>query len=243
MDHRTITEPGSRRVTIRRRTLVVRAALILGVGACLSVLLAACGNGSSTTPTSASAGSQATSTMAGESMSSSPMSGPPIGMGTGASQVSQTQTVGNYKLTLMVGPQEQMYTQAQVGQQHPTSGEVMVSGSMSMPESSPMTGMATPLASTASGMAMGTNVEHLELHVYDNSSGKTVTDANVTIEVIDNTAQNMSTNVPIATMYGVQAGMDDFHYGNNVVMPPNRDYTVNVAINDQKATFTFHLGG
>ncbi len=153
-------------------------------------------------------------------MSSSPMSGSPIGMGTGASQVSQTQTVGNYKLTLMVGPQEQMYTQAQVGQQHPTSGEVMVSGSMSMPESSPMTGMATPLASTASGMAMGTNVEHLELHVYDNSSGKTVTDANVTIEVIDNTAQNMSTNVPIATMYGVQAGMDDFHYGDNVVMPP-----------------------
>jgi len=176
-------------------------------------------------------------------MSSSPMSGSPMAMGTGTSQVSQTQTAGNYKLTLMVGPQEQMYTQAQVDQQHPTSGEVMVSGSMTMPESSPMAGMAPPSASPASGMPMGSNVEHVELHVYDVSDGKTVTDANVTIEVIDNTAQNMSTNVPIATMYGVQAGMDDFHYGNNVVMPPNRDYTVNVAVNGQKAIFKFHFGG
>ena len=172
-------------------------------------------------------------------MSSSPMAG----MATNTSQVSQTQTVGSYKLTLMVGSQEQMYTQAQVDQQHPTSGEVMVSGSMNMPESSPMAGMATATESPMAGMTLGSNVEHLELHVYNASDGKTVTDANVTIEVIDNTAQNMSTNVPIATMYGVQAGMDDFHYGNNVVMPANRDYTVNVAVNGQTATFKFHFGG
>lgn len=233
-----ITAPGSRPVTISRRALVGRAALVLGAGTGLSVLLAACGNGSSTTPTSASAGSQATSTMAEGSMSSSPMA-----TGSDAGQVSQTQTAGSYKLTLMVGPEEQMYTQAQVDQQHPTSGEVMVSGSMVMPEGSPMSGMATPSTSSMSGMAMGSNVKHLELHVYDVNGGKTVTDAKVTIEVIDNTAQNMSTNVPIATMYGVQSGMDDFHYGNSVVMPPNRDYTVNVVVNGQKAAFKFHLGG
>jgi len=162
-----------------------------------------------------------------------------MAMGDTSSLVNQTQTVGSYKLTLMIGSQEQMYTQQQFDEQHPTSGEVMVSATMTMTEGTPMAGTGTPMSDMAMG---GTDIKHREVHVAD-ATGKTVTDATVTIEVIDNTAQNMSTNVPISTMYGVQQGMSDLHYGNNVTMPANRDYMVNVNVNGQQGTFKFHLNG
>ena len=219
---------------------------LFGILTIVGGLLAACGSSTSATPTAATSGGAATSTMTGGAMAASPMTGSPMAMGDTSSLVSQTQTVGSYKLTLMIGSQEQMYTQQQFDQQHPTSGEVMVSGTMTMPEGTPMAGMGTTtsgMGTPTSGMAMGsTDTKHLEVHVAD-ATGKTVTDATVTIEVIDNTAQNMSTNVPISTMYGVQQGMSDLHYGNNVTMPANRDYTVNVTVNGQQAVFKFHLNG
>lgn len=208
---------------ISRRHLVVQALLVATGASAVATAAGACGSTTSQSSPTAAAGSAATSTASTGSMAASPMA-----------QISQTQTVGPFKLTLMVGPQEEMYTQEQANQQHPMSGEVMVGGTMAMPGGTPMTGMSMP--------ATDSNTYHLELHVADATTGKTIADAKVAMELIDNSANDMATNVPIATMYGVTAGMDDFHYGNNVVMPPNHDYSVNVAVNGTDATFKFHLG-
>ena len=221
------------------RSLLRRAAVsggVLGLG----VWLVACGGSSmATTAAGSSSSATMTSTMTA-TMVASPMTdmhGTPVAA-TSAPLVSQMQQAGNYRLTLMVGSEEQMYTRQQADQQHPMSGEVMVSGAMSMPEGTPMAAGA-PLASPMSAMAG--DVKHLEVHVAD-GSGQTVADATVMIEVVDNSAGNMAETVPVATMYGVMAGMSDLHYGNNVTMPSNRDYTVNVTVNGQQATFKFHLG-
>jgi hypothetical protein len=53
-------------------------------------------------------------------------------MGMGTSVVSVSSTSGAYKLTLMIGPLEQMYTRAQYKKMHPKHGEIMISGTMVM---------------------------------------------------------------------------------------------------------------
>ena len=39
-------------------------------------------------------------------------------------------TTGAYRMTLMIGPREAMYTQAQARRTHPTTGEIMLRGTM-----------------------------------------------------------------------------------------------------------------
>jgi len=78
-----------------------------------------------------------------------------------ASMVQKAQTA-HYRLMLQIGPEEKMYSKAEVARLHPTSGEVMVSGAMG--------GM-----SMHGGMAM--DMRHLEVHVYDRASGKVMTSA------------------------------------------------------------------
>jgi len=168
---------------------------------------------------------------------------PPAGMaGMGspaASPAAQTwqQTVGPYRLTLVLGPPETMYTPAQVAAQHPTSGEVMLGGQMAMPGmATPAMGMATPM-----GGAMAGTIRHLELHVVEAATGRVVPDARVAITVVDETA-HQTTALSIVTMQGVRAGAADFHYGNNVVLVPGHSYRVEVTVNGLGTTFAVRFG-
>ena len=147
------------------------------------------------------------------------------GMSTASSTVTDTMMAGPYKLTLYIGPTEPMYTMAQVKKLHPTSGEVMVSGSMTM------SGMGTHGAKLN---------HHLELHVYNGMSGKTVTKAVVTITVRDAMGKLLE-RVPIATMYGIKEGMADFHFGNNVALMAGK-YLVVTQVNQTTATFKVMVG-
>jgi hypothetical protein len=126
----------------------------------------------------------------------------------------QTKTA-HYLLDLQIGPMEMMFMPAQVAAQHPTTGEVMVGGKMAMPKD-----LAT--------------AHHLEVHVHALDGGMVVTDATLTIAVTD-AAKNVQ-ELPIATMYGIAEGVPDTHYGNNVSMAPG-NYTVDVMVNGEKATF------
>jgi hypothetical protein len=124
-------------------------------------------------------------------------------------------TEGQYLFALSIGPEETMYTPAQVKSKHPSSGEVMLAGKMAG-------GMA--------GMDMGGGAQrHLEVHICT-TGGKVVTGAHPTITV--NGAM-----VPIAVMEGVGAGVADYHYGNNVNLKPGQKVTVVVELNAQKAIF------
>jgi hypothetical protein len=149
----------------------------------------------------------------------SPMGQPPV---TSAAETA------HYKLTLTIGASEKMYSKDEAARMHPTSGEVMVKGTMA---SMGMGGMA----------GMTASIRHLELHVVDRATGKVVRDATVSITVT-NEATRKTAAVPVAVMYGVKEGPADWHYGNNVELPPGR-YTVVAVVNGERAVFHVTVPG
>jgi len=132
-------------------------------------------------------------------------------------------TAGAYRMTLMIGPREAMYTQPQAQRTHPTTGEIMLRGVM------------------MGGMRMGMPNRHLEVHVLDRRTMRPVSNPMVSI-----TYQAMSpmmmrpVQVPVAVMVGVSMDMSDIHYGNNVYMPAGT-YRVSVHANQAYATYTVRL--
>jgi len=146
-----------------------------------------------------------------------------------AGTVIRTASTDVYNLSLEVGPIQPMYTPQQFSSLHPKKGEIMFTGTMVMPP-----GMETMTNMDAASFPPGW--KHLEIHVYDNKTGDPVRDLNPQITVV-NTASGQSQQVPIVTMQGIPDGPKDFHYGNNVQMPPG-NYVVDVQMNAQRATFT-----
>lgn len=147
----------------------------------------------------------------------------------GGATVRQTKLAGPYKLMLQIGPLEKMYTEAQVKKLHPMSGEVMVSGTMAM------SGMGM------NGMKGAAVNHHLELHVYNRTTGKTLTKVMVAL-TITTPAGKLIQKVPIVVMYGIKEGVNDWHYGNNVALKHGH-YHVLAQVDQTKATFDLMLGG
>jgi hypothetical protein len=144
----------------------------------------------------------------------------------------QTTDTANYRMLLIVSPPQSMYTQAQVQSEHPTNGEVMFSGAMTMP--SGMSGMSMSASSYPAGW------HHVEVHVYDRASGAVVKDASPAITIHDDTT-GTTTTLPIVTMQSVVTGGPDFHYGNNAQLHAGDAYTLTTKANSNVATFHFHL--
>jgi hypothetical protein len=122
---------------------------------------------------------------------------------------------GPYVFAVTVGPEETMYTPAQVKSKHPKTGEVMLAGKM-------VGGMA--------GMDMSTGPQrHLEVHICT-TKGKVVIGAHPSITV--NGAM-----VPVAVMEGVGEGTADYHYGNNVSLKTGQKAKVVVKLKGTTAVF------
>lgn len=160
--------------------------------------------------------------------SAGPVAARPCG---GAAATSVTATSSNYVMTMVAGPLEKTYSQAEVSNQHPTSGEMMLRGQMTMPGDGAGSGMP---GASMSGSAAG-QVRHLEVHICT-LSGTVVSDANPSIRLHDTTA-GTAVNVPVAMMQGVMAGASDLHYGNNISMTPGHSYSAEVMLNGAAATF------
>jgi hypothetical protein len=146
--------------------------------------------------------------------------------------VQATAETGKYRLELDIGDQEQMYSKADAARLKPTGGEIMVSGHMAN-DMSGMKGM--PGMSSDAGMQTDASMRHLELHVRSKTTGKAVRAAKVSITVSDTTGKQL-TSVPIAVMYGIVEGQEDWHYGNNVPLPSGH-YVIQVSANQETATF------
>jgi len=158
-----------------------------------------------------------------------------MGMGMGMSMGEVTVgpiTAGVYRLTLVVGPLQHMYTRSQYNSLHPRSGEVMLSGAMMM-------------GGTGTGMSMGMMGRHLELYVTDRSTMRAVTNAMVGITYQPVVGMGVMAVrprvVPIATMIEIGGGMASFHYGNNVALATRTAYHVAVRVNMTSALFTIRL--
>jgi hypothetical protein len=131
----------------------------------------------------------------------------------------------SYSLTLSVGPKETMYTAAEVKAKHPTSGEVMLDDSMS-----------------TGGMSMGAGNRHLEVQVKSRKTNKVLSLMPSSITFTDTSAMSsMATpdKLHVVAMYGVEEGMAELHYGNNVKLTAGHMYKVVVTVKGEKATFNF----
>jgi hypothetical protein len=148
----------------------------------------------------------------------------------------QTTDTHQYRMLLIVSPPQSMYTRAQVRAQHPTSGEVMFTGTMAMPPG--MSGM--PGMSSMSGSDYPAGWYHVEVHVYDRVSGAVVENASPVITIRDDTSGKTDT-LAIVTMQSVVTGPSDFHYGNNAQLHAGDSYTLTARVGPEMGTFHFHL--
>lgn len=207
--------------------MIRQAASAAGALLVAGSVLAACGSSGTTTSTGTAASGAATSQCA-----------PPGG------SVSSTALTASYKEVAYIGSVQPMYSKGQVAGHQLTkaqmaNGEVMVSGSMTpYPGSGGMSGMSG-MSGSSPGTVSGTaaDYQHLEIHVCSRTTGKVVTTMHPTITVVDTTANNRSTVVPVAVMQGVELGTSDLHYGNNVLMPAGHHFTITMVGGGETATF------
>jgi hypothetical protein len=179
-------------------------------------------------------------------------SGSPTRAQTSQMGITQTQTTPSYHIELDIGPAAVMLTPDQVASA--TSGEVMVDmssmnmSSMSMPTGSSSSSMTMASAggspsTTTSMMSMATTDagqpvnHHLEVHVYDASTGSVVSDIVPTITITDVAASTARTLDDVMAMYDIQTGMSDLHFGNNVYLPDGT-YMIQVTVGQEMTQFS-----
>lgn len=129
--------------------------------------------------------------------------------------IEQTATTKTYQLALAIAAPEKMLTAEEA--KSATEGEVMVAGEMGM------------------GTAERPLTHHVEVSITDRKSGELITEQPVSITVTDDTTGQV-TDIPVATMYGLDAGVSETHFGNNVALDAG-DYTIVVTVGDEAATF------
>ncbi|MDQ6846988.1 MAG: hypothetical protein M3019_05320 [Candidatus Dormibacteraeota bacterium] len=145
-----------------------------------------------------------------------------------------TVATSTFVMSAVLGPVEAMYSAADVSRTHPTSGEVMLRGTMVMQPGSSGVGGMSMSGMNMSGSTSGGQVRHLEVHICT-ASGNVVTDANPSIRLRDAT-DGAVTPVPIAVMQGVTSGTSDLHYGNNISLTLGDAYFAEVAVNGVTAS-------
>ncbi len=140
----------------------------------------------------------------------------------GASPIAVTQTTASYTIVLGIGPVETMLMPDQV--QGATSGEVMA----------PMPGMPMPtMMMTDHGQPVN---HHLEVHITNTATGAVVKDQMPMITITDSTGMSRPLDAVMA-MYGVMAGVSDWHFGNSVSLPDGT-YTIRVQVGNEQTVFT-----
>lgn len=120
-------------------------------------------------------------------------------------------TTADYVVMVNVLPAERMLSIGENERLHPTVGELVIEG---------VGARARPWA------------RHVEAHVYSRATGEVLTDVVPAIEVLDRKTGRVIPVAP-ALMQDVVIGVPDRHFGNNVVVRPDRAITVVVRIGDQ----------
>jgi hypothetical protein len=77
---------------------------------------------------------------------------------------------------------------------------------------------------------------HLEVHLYDAATGEPIMDQVPTITITDQATGEARTLSSVVPMYGIEEGMSDWHYGNNVYLPDGL-YTLTVGVAGQSIVF------
>lgn len=128
-------------------------------------------------------------------------------------------STASYFVVANVLPGEHMYTLAEDVADHPTVGELIISGV---------------------GNPVGDNVRHVEAHIYDRSTGMPLRDVRPSIEVL-NRRTGQRIDVAPTLMQDLAIGALDVHYGNNVAVQGDSDLTITITIGDEVVTLDGHL--
>ncbi|MGI8411607.1 MAG: hypothetical protein ACR2QA_03760 [Solirubrobacteraceae bacterium] len=149
-----------------------------------------------------------------------------LAAGCRAGGADQTVRTAAHVFLLHVGPGETMVMPADVKAKHLTSGEEMLGGSM---------------AGMSPGVASGSSVpRHLEVHICDRATGKVLTGAMPAITLAPSTGATPE-QVPVMLMEGIGAGVNDYHYGNNVMMRRGGTYVVTVRLGSDRSVFKYTM--
>lgn len=128
-------------------------------------------------------------------------------------------TTDRYIAVANVLPGEEMFTQSGIDAEHPVEGELIVSGD---------------------GAPVVVDARHVEVHLYDRSTGLPVKGLRVTMEVV-NLSTGQHFDVPATEMQDIVIGDRDLHYGNNIPISGPADVRVIVTVGDERLTFDGHL--
>jgi hypothetical protein len=82
---------------------------------------------------------------------------------------------------------------------------------------------------------------HFELHVCDRTTGRVLTALHPVMKVADRTLGSRPEAITVATMEGTGEGLNDLHYGNDVLLEGGHDYAVSVEVGPDRAVLPFHL--
>lgn len=126
------------------------------------------------------------------------------------------QDTASYRMVMSASDPEMMVTQEEVDAQGLTEGELIMGGAMDM-------------GSQGEANANG----HLEVAICDLATGKTVTGADVMMEVV---AGGHARSMMVMEMRGLDEPATESHYGNNTMMPATA-YMMRVTLNGEKAEF------
>lgn len=128
-------------------------------------------------------------------------------------------TTEHYLLIISVGPSEQMYTAEEIAAQHPISGEAIITGT---------------------GVPVGEDIRHVEVHIYGLATGELLETEEPTITVVNRSTGEASKVDPVL-MEDIEIGKLDRHFGNNTHIPGNSDLSLEVSVNGEKVTVDGHL--
>lgn len=206
--------------------LMSRSRVVLLLAA-VGLVLSACGGGSEPTDATAAGAAADAGTAA-----------LPTGACSPGSNITSTQFTPSYVMVLDVGPPQPMYTKKQAAAQSPTSGEIMLGGTMmNEQDMGDMSGDMGGMDMGDSAAPASSDVKHLVVRICHRDEGEVVTDATPEIHVTDVTTGGEDTEVPVAKMQGIGEGPDDIHYGNDTTMPSGHRFAVEVHLDDEAATF------
>jgi hypothetical protein len=133
-------------------------------------------------------------------------------------------STSTYNMVAEIGPLQAMYTPSQVASEHPRTGEIMFSGTMTMPS-----GTSSPAP----------DWRHLEVHIFDKKTGDAIKTVTPQISVT-NEATGATQQVPIVEMQGIVEGPNDIHFGNNIELPAGA-YKVTAVVGGETASFEFNV--
>jgi hypothetical protein len=140
-----------------------------------------------------------------------------------AGDVTQTKTVGVYRVELDILPVESFFSKQDVADKHVKEGMEIEGGA----------------AAVAPNADSHPN-HHLVVHVFDTKSHRVITDATVMMSFVPLDGKGSPSGapvvVPVVIMQMIGKGAPSTHYGNNVTMPAGR-YSVTVTVNHQNVAF------